>query len=514
MYTIIIIIETEIKRISGIYLFDLDCARLFTGVGLIGRTLKELYIDGRCALYYSLSLSLDPLPALTHLTIKLKFGPRYISAEYYKSVSKEMRQTMQTRNSNNNNYNLVFLCLDSEFRCCYDIKQVIRRCPRLEFLMVSDCTIYEYPEASAIEFAQFLELCPSIRYINWGEDTIPSNIEKEWLTLARRRSRDADHEYSNHCGKREANHLRQVGFCSYYEQQHISALTRVLQQPSSLEHLHLSGSFQVDLYQLWKMFTHYNSNLLSRPPPLKSLELVDICISREKRNGKSFHGLFRHFQHIERLEMCFFVTAMDSLKKERDYIYKAVRAIGRQLHQLRYLHLGVDCPVNIDTRMTLFDNLSTTLCHWNKKLEILHLNNVSISSDMLLDLCHHSKLHTLKLAGQQLHKHVTKDGWVSLARKLKKQEQRRCSTGRIRSILLSCDYCDDVTDEVLKEFAGVKSLETLQIERNRNITDEGVNKFASIRNNISKKCKIIKLYCCDNVSLDNPHVVFVPSSSF
>ena len=124
-------------------------------------------------------------------------------------------------------------------------------------------------------------------------------------------------------------------------------------------------------------------------------------------------------------------------------------------------------------------------------------------------MCDHPKLHTLNLSGQYLHKQLTREGWISFARKRKEQEQN--NNGRIKSMILNCCNCDDVMDEVLEAFAGVKRLETLRVACNRDITDEGINKFGSIRSNISINYTKIKLYSCYNVSFDNPHAVFVQS---
>ena len=207
--------------------------------------------------------------------------------------------------------------------------------------------------------------------------------------------------------------------------------------------------------------------------------------------------------------MDFFVAPVRNLEEEQYYMRKVVEAIGHQLHQLRYLYLDFACCDTRDTKIFLCDNLFTTLCNSNQKLEILHLNNVSISNDMLLDFCRHPEVHTLNLVGYQLHKHLTKDGLISFARKLKEQEQNGSS--RLKSMLLSCGYSDDVTDEVLEELAGVKSLKTLRIACNKTITDAGVNKFATIKSSSIEIYKKIELYSCRRVSLDNPHVVIVHS---
>ena len=203
------------------------------------------------------------LPALTHFTIKRTSLSKKIGTEY-----EGIQQNTHSNNDESNinqMYNLVFLSLDNGIYCDFPITQIIKRCPRLKYLLATNSSIYEYKASSPIDFALILKLCPSSRYIHWGgEDAIYNETEKEWLTLSRR-SRDTDNEGNNDYGKREANCLRQVGFCSYDEQRHISALTTILQQPSLLEHLHLSGSFQLDLCRLWDTFTQHNSNLLSRP---------------------------------------------------------------------------------------------------------------------------------------------------------------------------------------------------------------------------------------------------------
>ena len=309
--------------------------------------------------------------------------------------------------------------------------------------------------------------------------------------------------------KRKVNSLRQVQFCSFNEEQHISALTTILQHPSLLEHLHLSGKFQVDLYKLLNRFTRHNSNSLSQPSQLKSLELVDFCIPNEPENNIFFESFFNYFQHIERLKMDFYAAPAHNLEAERDYRRKLVEAIGHQLHELRYLYLDFAPRDSRDTAVCFCDNFVTTLCDWNQKLETLCLSNLPISDDMLLDLCHHPTLHTLNLVGRQIHEQLTKDGWISFARKLKEQEQN--NNNRIQSLFLSCNYRGHVTDEVLQELAGVESLKNLRIEGSRYITKAGINKFVSINNSSTKNHTKIELYCCNLVSLDNPHVVFVPS---
>ena len=123
-----------------------------------------------------------------------------------------------------------------------------------------------------------------------------------------------------------------------------------------------------------------------------------------------------------------------------------------------------------------------------------------------------SQLTYTGFRGYQLANQLTEDGWIGFAHKLKEQEQNGCSNGRIRSIFVSCSrYCYDVTDEVLEEFAGLESLETLRIAYNNNITDAGFNTFTTANSSNNNKQKKMELYDCNNVSLENPRVVFVNS---
>ena len=497
----------EIKARFQIYDFTYDRSTLFSGIGLFGRTLKELYIKGPSTQYYTLSLLLDLLPALTHLTIKLKKSNETRS-QYDEIINKKIRRDIQSNNDDKDeNYNLVFLCLNTEFRRDFHIKQIVKRCPRLKYLLVSKFNIYEYPTALRIEFEHILELCPSIRYIHWGRDIISSEVQMEWLTWSRRGN--TENENKSGYEKREASHLRQVELYCEDVAQHISTLTTCLQEPSLLEHLCLSTLCSVELCDLWNSFTQDNSNLLSWPSRLKSLELDSLCVPYQTENNIFSQDLFVYFQNIERLKMRFHAAPTDSSLEERKYMSKVVEAIGHQLHQLRQLYLDFSYYDECSTKIILCDNFFTTLCNWNQKLETLRLRKVLISNDMLLNLCDHPNLHTLHLADYQLHKHLTKDGWISFAHKLKEQEQNGgMSPGRFQSISLSCAYYDDVTDEVLEEFADVKSLKTLQIECNRDITDEGIIKFASIKRSSTKSYEKIKLSSCIRVSLDNPYVVF------
>ena len=198
-------------------------------------------------------------------------------------------------------------------------------------------------------------------------------------------------------------------------------------------------------------------------------------------------------------------------REHPDYMLKVVGAMGHQLHQFRYFYLELDSNICIGNNVVLCDNLSTTLCDGNPKLKLLQLKTVPMSHNMLLDLCSHPNLQTLNLSGGRLHDNLTEEEWVSFSRKLKEQEQGNCSGGSIRSISLNCDYWGNVRDEVLEEFAGIKSLENVRIERNTDITDASVDKFASIKSNISKSYMNIELYDCIEGSADNPHVAFVPS---
>ena len=487
-------------------------ATLFDGIGLFGQTLKELFIYGPYAQYFSLTTFLDLLPALTHLTIKLVYPFDEMRLEFDQSFNETTERNNQSGNvSNNNMYNLVFLSLDSYIPWNFRIKHIVKRCPRLTYLLDITTVLYRDPSKRYIEFEEIRQLCPSIRYILWGDECfhIRRELEKQWLTLSRKKCKFTDIENTNGYEEREAKHLRQVSFCSDDEEQLISVLKVCLQQSSLSEHLRLSGSMCVDLYQLWNTFKQQNSNLLSQQSQLKSLEFDYLYIPHKLKNTMFFENLFNHFRHIERLNMGLHVIRVDNVDEEQNTISKMVEAIGHQLHQLRCLHISLHPSDKLGSTRGLVDNLVTTLCKCNQKLEILHLSDVRISNDMLLDLCHHSKLHTLSLAGGALYEQLTKDGWISFARKLKEQEQNGYNGGKIQTLVLSCLCSNDVTDEVLEEFAGIKILETLRIEYNDNITEGGINKFASIKSSISKNYKKIELRYCSKVSKDNPHAVIL-----
>ena len=498
------------------YTFGLDRAIVFNGIGSFGNTLKELLIDGPCTYYFSLTTLLGLLPALTHLMIKLTYLGSIMDFEANESMNEESRRNIRSDNDDNSNndemYNLVFLSLHSEDRRNTHIKQIVKRCPRLKYLLVSSTVLIENAELSYVDFASIHKLCPSIHYVHWGEGTVTENIEKEWLTLSRRERGYTDNENTSNYRNREATYLRRVRFCSEDEEQHLSILKSCLQQPSLLEHLRLSSWCDVCLHHLWNSFTRRICNLLSQFLQLKSLELVNFCIPHQTENNIFFENLFSHFQHIGRLRMKLLVTPLDNVDDERNSISKLFEAIGHQLHHLKHLSIDLLTDNNFNTQMALPSNLFTALCDGNQELEVLHLDNVPISNDMLLDLCYHPKLRTLSFSGYDLHKNLTKDGWISFARKLKEQEEY--SNGRIWSILVSCSACDDVTDEVLEELAGVKSLNYLRVVGNKKITDAGINKFASTNGSSSEEQRIIVVDLCDNVSLDNPHVEFLYSRDY
>ena len=163
---VINIIITDIQITLEVYTFDFDRATVFDGTGLFGKTLKELFIDGPCTQYFSLTTLLRLLPALTHLTIKLTYIYGHIASEYRRSIRGATHRYIQSHNNDDKEiYNLVFLSLDSKFRRDFHIKEIVKRCPRLKYFMVSSYTIYEYLKESPIELAYILKLCPSIRCI-------------------------------------------------------------------------------------------------------------------------------------------------------------------------------------------------------------------------------------------------------------------------------------------------------------------------------------------------------------
>ena len=292
----------------------MDNPKLYTGIGLFGRTLKELSIRGTSTDYFSLTALLIVVPALTHLTVKIHHIYRYMGSEYEEPINKANQQNSQTSNDNNNNYNLVFLSLDTEFNYDFEIQPVLQRCPQLKYLVISNYGVHM--KILPTDFKHVLEICPSIRYIHWGEQIDERNSDNEWLTKSRRR--DANNETNNDREKREVNHLRQVEVYTEDEEQHVSILTTSLQQPSLLEHLHLSAYLNIDLYKVWNSFTQRNINLLSRPSQLKLLELMGYYVPNRIENRVFLEDFFKYFQHIERLKIMFIVIPIHPLVGERE----------------------------------------------------------------------------------------------------------------------------------------------------------------------------------------------------
>ena len=182
---IITIIIIEIQAKYHDYTFGLDYATVFDGIGLFGKTLKELFIDGPCTYYFSLNTLLHFLPALTHLTIKLTYMSSIIPFEQGESFDEGIQRDIQSDNDDNNNnddddeiYNFVFLSLDSEYWRNTPIKRIIKRSPRLKYLLASRTALKEREELSRVDLASILELCPSIHYVHWGEYIITKKIEK------------------------------------------------------------------------------------------------------------------------------------------------------------------------------------------------------------------------------------------------------------------------------------------------------------------------------------------------
>ncbi|KAI9264321.1 hypothetical protein BDA99DRAFT_509007 [Phascolomyces articulosus] len=480
-------------------------------LGLFANTLTELVIDYQ---QYDISLTmlLDTLPALTHLTVELVNTT---------STSLIVESSSNNSTVNSHSSNIVYLCLDSLFKFNVRIHPVLRRCPQLKFLLISNFnkkSDHQQHTLSLPEIQTTLDTCPHLQYISTRQINVEylaqaKKLEKRWIKLSKENiitpSSHSDNNDINHItigtasqgmenrNKAKNNIVHQVnrGLCEFeftgdIQQAHMTSILTQSQQ--TLEHLHFSF---VDAEQI----THY---LLKHEhfPQLKSIELTSLYNLTENIKwiyNDMFHLHYRQIEHLY-LDLNGIELQNDRNSTLQELLDHLVEAAS-QMSKLRYLILDFeyDCYVecnNLDLLVT------TTRNNNNNDLRFVILINIPISDKELLALGHLPQLRSLQLWGCDTHRQLTEEGFIAFANVLINKK----TNSKIKYMGLHCDDQGKVTDMVLGHLVRIESLKTLRIANNNDITDDGVNLFG--------KKKKLELNACQSVSPDNSNAIFLNES--
>ncbi|KAI9270575.1 hypothetical protein BDA99DRAFT_502151 [Phascolomyces articulosus] len=473
-------------------------------MGIFSRTLTQLFIDFHpCSV--SLTMLLDILPGLTHLSIKLS---RHCQFDDF-----ETQYTDKAHDKKSSKSNIVFLCLDSAFDFNTRIEPVLQRCPLLKYFLVSN--FYSKRFVTSIPTCQLqtvLTLCPSTRYILWNTLIDQKKIEKEWISLSTKDHSIMDNNFSlsrgdifkqnddNGNSYREENDgtLQELAFSGENELwKLIPILTR---SQNTLQRLHFSYMYAHQIKGVMRNL--YFSRL-------KSLDLTSWrgnIMDEIDWLGCNLFGM--HQQQLNHLMMDIDMDNITSDGEGRpiDCLNKTIEVVSNNLKKLEHLYLWSTYDINDDmccSKLYLFSKN-------NSKLRRIGLSGIPISNDGLLELSKLSKLQTLILSEHSLFKHLTEDGFIAFSRRLKEQNT-------IQDLHLYCGHTNMVTNTVLEHLACVGSLETLHIGCNSVITDTGANIFGKSNidcikvkssRNYNRNKKLL-LYACCAVSKENPYVSFL-----
>ncbi|KAI7847950.1 hypothetical protein BDC45DRAFT_575321 [Circinella umbellata] len=504
----------------------------YTTIQTLANTLTQLFINFH-PYDISLTMLLDVLPNLTHLSVKFNkkchFSLIHDEPEVYKQRKYVLQQDSEEKR------NIVYLCLDNTFDFNTRIQPVLRRCPRLEFFLISDFHKKKFAtDLPAHQIQTTLRLCSSIRYILWNVLINAKNFEREWLSLSMKKKIIVSNDISDitkeqketSFSRKQSNDSKEGGGVfslqefvysgALYQQQLVPILTK---SRNTLQRIHLSF---LDVDQIQSNMKHLYF------PRLKSLELVG-CNEIIMENLEWFDCCFfqMHQQQLEELKIELDIPLFPAEEEEGDGsggLDNIVEVISKNLKRIKYLCLSVTC-----FRDDICCRTMNLFSYNNLGLQHIELSGIPIANQGLLSLTKLPQLQKLTLSGPELYRYLTEDGFIEFAHSLKEQNT-------IQSLQLWCAYTVYVTDIVLEQFARIDSLRILRISGNTIITDAGVNAFGNIVSSNSSDSiratvgnsgkenstvhrrtlyykKKLELYACWSVSSQNPNAVFVSYSN-
>ncbi|KAG2224273.1 hypothetical protein INT45_000304 [Circinella minor] len=451
-----------------------DDINLPVSISEFSHTLTKLFIHSHTA-DISLTLLLDYLPALTHLSVTF---------EYKAHNSLHSTESIDSNTSPRNSIkNLIYLRLDNTFNFDRRICPVLYRCPNLRFLMIpSDIRQDEIRDLPTQCLYTALHICPRINYILMNVEPLEGSQMKQWLQLSKKQIHWNDGDKKDIIAKmiddqQEKEGVKLVrGFVfGATDQDELTKTFPLLENSRSwLEYLRIEC-----------INTGLNDLLTKKIfPQLKALEIFGLLFTSEE-----WIDILHGHPQLEHLETELWFQASEELDS-------VIEVIGK-LERLKRLVLY--CPT-ISTLPEIVSKKIYLLCRSRNQLETLELPGFPVSDkDLLCLLVGLPKLRALYLSGSN--QTLTEDGLIAFANRLRKKEKSMMGTIQC----LDLHNIEGVTNKVLEHLGMIENLTVLRITSNKNISDTGIAAYFGLQNNSSRvhKKKKVEVDRCPGISKKN-----------
>ncbi|KAG2223968.1 hypothetical protein INT45_013425 [Circinella minor] len=111
-----------------------------------------------------------------------------------------------SRDPSNNNvvqeFNLAYLCLNAVLHKDKRTAPILRRCPKLQCLMIAnieaDSDFYKWPSEKSVDLNMFFQLCPLLQYIECNSWGTSRKQQEQWMERARRQKNQQQQEEKNY----------------------------------------------------------------------------------------------------------------------------------------------------------------------------------------------------------------------------------------------------------------------------------------------------------------------------
>ncbi|KAI9485127.1 hypothetical protein BDB00DRAFT_942663 [Zychaea mexicana] len=183
-----------------------DSIRLPVVITLFAPTLTQLSITSHpCDV--SLTMLLDTLPALTHLSVTFN------NSGYQNLSNTEVGQRKRRRssfgvlssaatldnNNNNSNTHLVYLHLDNALNFDTRIQPILHRCPELQYLLItSDVSRFTLSNPPSNNIHVVFNLCPRVHHIIFNVHVDPEEkLAEKWLLQSQKNPNNSNATVDN-----------------------------------------------------------------------------------------------------------------------------------------------------------------------------------------------------------------------------------------------------------------------------------------------------------------------------
>ncbi|KAI8136881.1 hypothetical protein BJV82DRAFT_675418 [Fennellomyces sp. T-0311] len=369
-------------------------------------------------------------PSLTHLT--LLFNHRL-----HGHLSGPMKVNPGPGNSS---HNLVYLHLDAVLHFDDRIIPPLSHCAKLKVLILSNDGIDTVRTPTNLN--TIFQLCPRLSHLAWNDYHLPDIdvdplVKGEWNTVLARTPKSSD-------GQDGA--IRELLFRG--DISGVATMSSILAKSSNeLERLELAFKAISETPE-GNILSHLNF------PRLKTLVLESL-----KMEAREWITFLSGCKDMESLAL--------TMSKEDIHMDTMCEIIG-SLQQLRSVKLDRIAEPRSIHREDIWNNITVLS---RSRLQNLELNGLSLMDSGLLDLCDIPTLKELSLSIMPDISHISHEGLLTFAGKLKARRSRLAT--------LKLSFFVNLDDTVLERFAQLENLSLLVVICSFQITNAGVKTFVT-----------------------------------